>query len=271
MAVLWPLAPWLARGLNLEGEAFAVAVRYLRVDGLGQVVTAMSLAGFAALRGAGDMTTPMWLGAATNLVNAAASWAFVYGVEPLGLAPQGADGIVFGTVTARVFGGAALIAVLAGGVTRLRLVASQLMPDAETTRRVLAIGVPAAFDGAVRWAGHYAFMALISRLGSDGEGEVVFAAHVVAVRLEAITYLPAMAWGAAAATLVGQGLGGNRVGRARSGWGTSRRGSARCWGRRSPRPSCCSPRRWWGGCTRAKRCGRKPPRRCGCWGCSRSR
>ena len=215
LAALWPLAPWLARGLNLEGEAFAIAVRYLRVDGVGQVVTAMSLAGFAALRGAGDMTTPMWLGAATNLVNAAASWAFVYGLEPLGLEPAGADGIVFGTVVARVFGGAALIAVLAGGTTRLRLVASQLVPDAATTRRVLAIGVPAAFDGAVRWAGHYAFMALISRLGGGDEGEVVFAAHVVAVRLEAITYLPAMAWGSAAATLVGQGLGGNRVGRAR--------------------------------------------------------
>ena len=38
----------------------------------------------------------------------------------------------------------------------------------------------------------------------------------MAVRIEAVTYLPAMAWGAAAATLVGQGLGARRIRRART-------------------------------------------------------
>ena len=80
---------------------------------------------------------------------------------------------------------------------------------------MLAIGLPAAFDGGVRWAGHFLFLMLIARLAVGELGEIVFAAHVVAVRLEAITYLPAMAWGAAAATLVGQGLGANRTRRAR--------------------------------------------------------
>ena len=214
-AALWPLAPWLARGLDLDGEAFDVAVRYLRVDGAGQVVTAMSLAGFASLRGAGDMTTPLILGAGMNLLNAASSWAFVYGFEPVGLPALGADGIAYGTVAARVFSGLALLAALAGGGTRLRLVGSELLPDRATTRRVLNIGLPAAVDGGVRWAGHFAFLALISRLAPGEEGDTIFAAHVVAVRVEAITYLPAMAWGAAAATIVGQGLGANRVGRAR--------------------------------------------------------
>ena len=220
-AALWPLAPWLARGLGLEGDSFAIAVRYLRIDGAGQIVTAMSLAGFAALRGAGDMTTPLLLGAAMNLLNAAASVAFVYGVEPLGLPACGADGIAYGTVVARVFSGLGLLAALAAGGTRLRLVGSELLPDRATTARVLKIGLPAAFDGAVRWAGHFAFLALIARLaegtGSSAEGgEITFAAHIVAVRMEAITYLPAMAWGAAAATIVGQSLGGNRLRRARA-------------------------------------------------------
>ena len=169
------------------------------------------------------MTTPLLLGAGMNLLNAGSSWAFVYGVEPLGLPACGADGIAYGTVVARVFSGLALLAALAGGGTRLRLIAAELLPDRETTRRVLAIGLPAAIDGGVRWAGHFAFLALIARLPTSGAvpsgggepGEVVFAAHVVAVRVEAITYLPAMAWGAAAATVVGQSLGAGRAGRAR--------------------------------------------------------
>ncbi|MEM9700871.1 MAG: MATE family efflux transporter [Planctomycetota bacterium] len=226
-AALYPGAPWLARGLSLSGESFDIAVRYLRWDGAGQVVTAMSLAGFASLRGAGDMKTPLAIGIAMNVLNAGASWLFVYGVEPLGLAPQGANGIVYGTVLARTFGGLALLGALAGGTTRLRLNLWELLPDRETTRRVLKIGVPAAFDGAVRWGGHFAFLSLIAALpltadrgesavASGERNEVTFAAHIVAVRLEAITYLPAVAWGAAAATLVGQGLGAKRVRRAKT-------------------------------------------------------
>lgn len=42
-----------------------------------------------------------------------------------------------------------------------------------------------------------------------------FAAHIVGIRVEAITYLPAVAWGAAAATLIGQSLGAHDVDRAR--------------------------------------------------------
>ncbi|NNJ25752.1 MATE family efflux transporter [Alienimonas chondri] len=223
-AALYPLAPWLARGLGMEGESFAIAVRYLRVDGAGQIVTAMALAGFASLRGAGDMTTPLMLGAGMNLLNAAASWAFVYGLEPLGLPAYGANGIVYGTVVARTLGGLALLATLASGATRLRLIGSELLPDRATTARVLKIGLPAAFDGAIRWGGHFAFLALIARLpttatsaavAGSGGGDVTFAAHIVAVRLEAITYLPSVAWGAAAATIVGQSLGARRVRRAK--------------------------------------------------------
>ncbi|QDT16884.1 MATE family efflux transporter [Alienimonas californiensis] len=225
-ALIWPLAPYFAAGLRLEGETFDIAVRYLRIDGLGQVITAMSLAGFAALRGAGDMTTPLILGAGMNLLNAAASWAFVYGVEAIGLPACGANGIVYGTVAARTFGGLALLATLASGSTRLRLLAAELLPDRATTARVLKIGLPAAVDGAIRWAGHFVFLALIAGLpltaaagvgsAADDDGETTFAAHIVAVRLEAITYLPSVAWGAAAATIVGQSLGAKRLRRAKA-------------------------------------------------------
>jgi Na+-driven multidrug efflux pump len=85
-------------------------------------------------------------------------------------------------------------------------------------RRILTIGVPAAVDGALTWAGHFVFLHIIGRLG-----EASFAAHVVGVRVEAITYLPAVAWGLAAATMIGQSLGAEDADRAR------RAGHAAAW------------------------------------------
>jgi Na+-driven multidrug efflux pump len=83
-------------------------------------------------------------------------------------------------------------------------------------KRILVIGVPAALDGLIMWVGHFMFLMVISRLASGDAGEAIFAAHVVGIRVEALTYLPAVAWGAAAATLVGQSLGAANPARAKA-------------------------------------------------------
>ena len=214
LAAMWPLAPHLAGWLAMRGETHAVAVTYLRVDGVGQIFTSVALAGSAALRGAGDMRAPMLLFGAMNLVNVAASAACVYGLGPVPAC--GADGIVYGTLAARVGGGLGMLAWLAAGRGGLRLNPAELTPDRATTARVLRVGAPAAVDGLVRWSGHFLFLRLISRLAAGEAGERIFAAHVVGVRIEAVTYLPALAWGAAAATLVGQNLGAADPHRARA-------------------------------------------------------
>src|SRR5690606_21518553 len=74
-------------------------------------------------------------------------------------------------------------------------------------RRILAIGLPAALDGALMWGAQFLFLMIISHLSAGSQRTSIFAAHIVGIRVEAITYLPAVAWGAAAATLVGQSLG----------------------------------------------------------------
>ena len=72
----------------------------------------------------------------------------------------------------------------------------------DTARRILNIGMPAALDGIVMWIGHYLFLKVIGRFGA-----VDFAAALVGIRVEAPTYLPSVAWAAAAATIIGQSLG----------------------------------------------------------------
>ena len=64
--------------------------------------------------------------------------------------------------------------------------------------------------GIVIWAGQFLFLKIINKIG-----DVPFAAHVVGIQVEAITYLPAVAWGYAAATMTGQALGHRDADRAK--------------------------------------------------------
>jgi multidrug resistance protein, MATE family len=123
---------------------------------------------------------------------------------------MGIDGIVLGTITARFCGGMLMLGVLAAGRSGLKLARGEWTLRGETVRRILRIGVPAAFDGLIMWAGHFAFLTIVSYSG----GRFAFAAHVVGIQVEAITYLPAVAWGRAAATMIGQSLGARNPPRA---------------------------------------------------------
>ena len=50
----------------------------------------------------------------------------------------------------------------------------------------------------VMWFGQFCFLMIISRLNVESPS-AVFAAHIVGIEIEAISYLPAVAWGQAAA------------------------------------------------------------------------
>lgn len=211
--LLFTLAPFGARMQDLQGESFRVAVNFLRTDAFGQLFFGFCLIGSAALRGMGDMRSPMWILGFVNVLNMAASSTLVFGLGPI--APRGIDGIVAGTVVARICGGLLMLAVLAQGVSGLKLKPALMLPHGDEVARILRIGIPAALDGVLVWMGQWTFLMLISRLGSGNSGKAYLAAHIIGMEAEALSYLPAVAWGYAAATLIGQNLGARRPDRAK--------------------------------------------------------
>ncbi|MSR56204.1 MAG: MATE family efflux transporter [Planctomycetaceae bacterium] len=211
--LLYTLAPAYAVMQRLDGESARVAVDYLRTDAWGQLLYGFCLIGSAALRGVGDMRSPMLILGVVNVLNIIVSSTLVFGLGPI--EPWGIDGIVRGTVVARLCGGLLMLAVLARGVSGLRLQKALLMPHADDVRRILRIGAPAALDGVLMWSGQWLFLMIIARLGDDAAGKAYTAAHMIGMEAEALTYLPATAWGYAAATLIGQSLGAGRPDRAR--------------------------------------------------------
>lgn len=206
-ALLAWLAPYWVDFVGLGPEVRPASIRYLRLDAIGHPAMAISLIGAASLRGSGDMKTPLMILIVVNFLNAAVSTWLAYG-GPGG--PWGLDGIVAGTIFARWTGLLLIIGYLASGRGGIRLIARQLRPVGPVAKRVLAVGAPAGFDGLVMWFGHVLFLKIIGSLSTEA-----FAAHIAGIRVESFTYLSATAFGAAAATMIGQNLGASRAARAR--------------------------------------------------------
>ncbi len=214
-------APTLAHLLNMQGEAYVIAVRYLRFDSLGHLFSGMTFIGAAALRGAGNMRMPMYILGFMNLVNIVVSTVLVYGLgQNVGLAEDwvttwGVDGIVAGTVSAKICGSLAMVACLIRGSGSLKWDSSKFGLMDEYVSRILRIGSLAVIDNGIVWIGQFFFLIIISRLEANPGESYVFAAHVIGIRVEAISFLPAFAWGLAASTAVGQALGAMKPERAR--------------------------------------------------------
>lgn len=204
---IYTLAPIFAELQSLRKmspETEAIGIHYLRLAACGHLFHSLTLVSNAALRGSGDMRTPLAVLAVINGVNVLAATSCVYG---WGVPAQGVYGIVLGTLTARLVGFGVVLFLLLKGRSGLRLRLSLLIPKMEWMRRMLRIGVPAFGDGLLTWAGHFLFIMIIANLAPGELGRAYYATHMVAINIEALSYLPAVAIGTSAATLVGQSLG----------------------------------------------------------------
>jgi len=223
-------APSIAALLNLPPDCAGIAATFMRIDVIGYVGGAVSFSLASCLRGAGDTRTPLLILGGVNVVNIVFTWLLAFGLGPI--PALGTNGIAWGTVIARLSGGIWILYLLQGRARRpsassahpapanhpksyLRLSRSLLRPDRELLVRILSIGVPAAADGALAFTGHFIFTTIVTRVPTAFSTTVIYAAHVIGIRIESLSYLPANAWSVAAAAIVGQNFGARQPERAR--------------------------------------------------------
>lgn len=200
--------------LGMHAHQATVATQYLRWDAGGQVLASFTAVSAAALRASGDTLTPLGILVVANALNILLSPALVFGWGPFPM--LGVLGIVLGTVLAQATAAMLMLGLLVSGMTRLRLSSHDIDWDYQIINRIVSIGWPGAGEGCLRFAGQLLFLAVVSRLGPDGEFcEAIFAAHVIGIRIEAMSYLPAEAWGMASASLTGRLLGAGHTRAAR--------------------------------------------------------
>ena len=202
--------------LQLDGDTARSAADYLRPLFALLVFQVVEAAGVACLVGAGDTRLGLWVLGGVAIVNVPLAWLFNHGCGPLpGL---GFTGIAVGTAISHLLGGVAVLVVLARGRAGLRLHRTLLRPDWGLLRRLLRISVPAGFDSLTVAVGQLWFLSVVNRLDASTGGAAP-AAHGIALRWEALSFLTGTAFGTAAMTLVGQNLGAGRPDRAaRSAW-----------------------------------------------------
>ena len=174
--------------------------------------------GGMSLNGAGDTRSFFRIMVVVNVVNVGITLGLVnagYGVAGI------ATGTALGWVTGAML--TLLVVIKPGGAIRLHR--HRITPHGHTIKRILRIALPSLVDRFGHWLGNFAVLMMVGYIAVrnlGGDGSALQGAHIVAIRIEAISFLPGLGVGVAAATLAGQYLGANNPAMAR-------RAVATCW------------------------------------------
>ncbi len=217
-AFIYVAAPAMCDFMEVRGNSRAYAITYLHILALSAPASSVFFVGSACLRASGDTRSPFLVLVLVNVVNAVLSAVLVYAPPPIG--GHEVAGIAWGTAAAWLVGAALILVMLAldGGQIRLRWI--RLRPHWHTMKRIIRVAGASLAESLGMWAGNFMVITMVGIVGITQHAAM--GAHMIAVRLEAISYLPCMALGVAAATLTGQYLGLGDVGRAK-------RAAVLCW------------------------------------------
>jgi putative MATE family efflux protein len=195
-------APLLIQWVGLSPAAAEQARIYLWVLAFSGPFSGALFAVNAGLRGSGDTRTPFLSMIVVNVVNVAVSWALVFADPPWG--GHGIAGIAAGTVVGWAAGLlTVLLLVGRGKKDSLHWNRADLRPDGVVMKRILRVGWPQAMEVAGMWLIHAFGIRVIAGLRDEG----ALGAHILAIRVESMSFLPGFAIATAAAALAGQYLG----------------------------------------------------------------
>ncbi|MDQ3929232.1 MAG: MATE family efflux transporter [Chloroflexota bacterium] len=225
---------------GLTPQAAQDGATYLSISMLFSIVLVLMFVAGAALRGAGDTKTPMFVTAFINFINAVLAVELVFGgqkasailsewlsgaasifggqahitVPGIGWIPEmGVAGSAWATVIARGIGAAILLSFFLLPRSSLQLWrGGGWRPAFGLIGRILKIGIPSAVEQLLMSIGILVYSFIVI-----GMGELVFATSRLALNAVFLSQMPGFGFSMAATTLVGQSLGAKQPGRARLG------------------------------------------------------
>lgn len=184
-----------------DPEVVSKATSYMRIVLLTMPLALIMMTVNAVLRGAGDTRTPMAITGLNNIVNVVGNSLFIFGLGPF--PRMGVAGAALGTAIAQATGGVLVLYVLYSGRSVLRLtVRERYRFQPEMVKRILRVGIPAAFEQFLMRGGQLLFSMIIA-----GMNTAAMAAHAITLNAESLSFMPGFGFSIAATTLVGQYLG----------------------------------------------------------------
>jgi putative MATE family efflux protein len=213
--VLMAAAPFCDAYVSLFGvepSVVAIGGSYLRILMFAGVPLAISITFASAMRGAGDVRTPLLVGLIMNVANVIGDYLLIFG--NWGAPALGADGSAIATAAAFTLGAAIYVALWLNDSLVLKPIGLRDRIDFDLCRRVARIGIPTCLEQLAFHSGLFLFVAVFAGFGTDA-----VSGYFIGVRVVAFSLIPGMGFQIAAATLVGQHLGaGDPEAAARAGW-----------------------------------------------------
>lgn len=176
----------------------------------------------AALQGAGDMKTPMYLLIGVNSVNLIGGIILVYGLGPFPRLEL--KGAAIASAVSNVIGGIATLlwitrknaAISIHGLTKSRRyhdevpitsgqASNRFRPSWDAIKQILDISIPASGEQLVQQSSLIIYTMLIAGLGT-----VVIAANQITMNIQSLSMMIGFGFSLAATTLVGQSLGAKK-------------------------------------------------------------
>lgn len=190
--------------MSAEPEVVALGALYFKIVICFLPCRLVMLAGHAAFRGAGDTRTPMLITLIMNCINVLFNWLLIFGIWVF--PRMEVAGAAWGTAISYVTGVILVVVILfrGRGLIRVRF-GDMCLPDFFIIRRVLRVSMPAALDAFLTQVGYLVFLKIVTMLGTSS-----LAAHQIAIRIEAFSFMPGYALAVSTATLVGQSLGAKK-------------------------------------------------------------
>ena len=157
-----------------------------------------------ALRAAGDVITPLFIGVLTNVINVVLVYALVFGELPgiaLPVHPMGVKGAAIASGLAFTIGSFVMLVLYIFGRLRIRP-RIQAAFTMDRARRLLDIGWPSGTEQLIFQGGFYVFILIVAQYGT-----APVAAYTIGVQILSLSFVVGFAYSIAASTLVGQHLG----------------------------------------------------------------
>jgi putative MATE family efflux protein len=207
-----PLTETFVALFGLDPPVVSIGASYLRILLYGAVPLSLGITFASALRGAGDVRTPLLVGVAMNVVNVVADYALIFG--KLGAPALGSDGSALASVLAFTLAAGFYAALWLRGSLQIPRTRKREPIDFDLCRRIARVGIPTALEQLAFNSGLFLFVGVFSSFGTDA-----VSGYFIGVRVISFALIPGMGFQIAASTLVGQHLGaGDPEQAARSGW-----------------------------------------------------
>jgi putative MATE family efflux protein len=192
--------------IGLPQELIPDATLYFNVYVAGLIFMAGYNTTSAILRGMGDSKTPLYFLIISTILNIGFDLLFVI-VFKWGIA-----GVSFATVLAQAIAFGLSVIYLNRYHPLIRFSFKGLSFDRKVFRHSLRIGIPTGLQHTFVSLGMMALMAIVNMFGT-----LTIAAYTIAWRIDSFAMLPAMNFGMALSTFVGQNIGANKLERVKKG------------------------------------------------------